>query len=165
MARFGQRSCFSASLSPDGEAANPCAKFVHESRARVGPATPSAVLRRRYDARSARLRSLMRSVTSRTRGFSDIDEDIAWLLRNTLRRGRSRMKKSDDVHGSAPTYCGSLTEYPVDAKRPCRTLCRNSITSTWCSLGAPVISPCVNSCRLSTGATLPARLDRHPAFL
>src|SRR6185437_6072689 len=78
IARFGQRSCFRASLSAAGAAAKPCARLVHESCVRVGPWIALAAIRPRYAARSVRLRSLMRSVTSRTREFSGCDDvDIA----------------------------------------------------------------------------------------
>src|ERR1700757_1848935 len=80
MARFGQRKSFSASLSPVEAAAKPCAKFVQESRARVGPPADSAFRRPRYNERSERLRSRIRSVTASKRGFSGIDDvDMAAL--------------------------------------------------------------------------------------
>ena len=64
MAMFGHCNCLSASLSCVVDAAKPCARFVQESRERVVVAAALARVRARYDARDARLRSRMRSVTS-----------------------------------------------------------------------------------------------------
>src|SRR6185503_6894584 len=71
MARFGQRSSLSASLSDAVDAANPCARLVQERRLRAGSPAPCAVMRSRYARRGSRLRPRIRSVTSRTRGWMD----------------------------------------------------------------------------------------------
>src|SRR6185503_8219656 len=71
MPRLGQRSSRSACLSGAADAAKPCARLVQERRLRAGSPAPCAVMRSRYAMRGSRLRSRMRSVTSRTRGWRD----------------------------------------------------------------------------------------------
>src|SRR5210317_138075 len=54
----------SALLSALPQAANPCARLLHDSATRVGPSPSARCMRPRYAARVSRLRLLILSVTS-----------------------------------------------------------------------------------------------------
>jgi hypothetical protein len=74
----------------------------------VGPSDVSALIRSRYDARSLRLRSLMRSVTSRTREFNaGMDMAGALALYEKHEWVGARLESTTDVVAVRPDGVGA----------------------------------------------------------
>ena len=102
IAMFGQRTPRSAAFSGASMPANPCARFVHDSVARVAPAPRACSIRSRYAARESRLRSRIRSVTIRTRSCSGAAAFNVGNLGAVIAMSRSILNECYSMNAAAP---------------------------------------------------------------